>query len=67
MSDRVALTLTIAGFPEWVWRSFEMGALRWLIGLALGVLIFLLVRPALLVDDAEVARLGLTARRAARQ
>lgn len=40
------LALTLAGFPEQVWRSVGMGALRWVLGLALGVLIFLLVRPA---------------------
>lgn len=47
------LALTLAGFPERVWRAVGMGVLRWVIGLALGIGIFLLVRPA----RADVLRL----------
>jgi hypothetical protein len=40
------LALTLAGFPEKLWRSVGMGLLRWSMGLALGLLLFFLVRPA---------------------
>lgn len=40
------LALTLAGFPEQVWRSVGMGVARWALGLVLGIGIFLLVRPA---------------------